>query len=99
MKFAPYLIGLVMVGVLAYGLYLQFKHPRKITGYGQVTAKSRHTPGKTISLRTRDVEGSGTTFKEVELPGGTWIDCGGDCAETVRREHLDLWETKREVGR
>ena len=99
MKFAPYLIGLLMAGVLAYGLYLQFKHPRKITGYSQVTTKSRHTPGKIVTLRTRVVEGSGTTFKEVELPGGSWIDCGGDCAETVRREHLDLWETTREEGR
>ena len=99
MKYAPYLIGLLMAGVLAYGLYLQFKHPRKIIGHGQVTATSRHTPSKTLTLRTRDVEGSGTTFKEVELPGGTWIDCGGDCAEAVRRQHLDLWETKREEGR
>jgi hypothetical protein len=99
MKAAPYLIGLLMAGILAYGLYLQFKHPRRVTGYGQVTAKSRHSPGKTVTLRTRDVEGSGTTFKEVELPNGTWIDCAADCAETVRREHLDIWETKREVGR
>ena len=99
MKAAPFLIGLLMAAVLAYGLYLQFKHPRRITGYGQVTAKSRHTPSQVITLRTRDVEGSGTTFKEVELPGGSWIDCGGDCAETVRREYLDLWETKREDGR
>ena len=99
MKAAPYLIGLLMAVLLGWGLYLQFKHPRKITGTGQVTAKSRYTPAKTLTLRTRDVEGSGTTFQEVELPGGTWIDCGGDCAETVRREVLDLWETKREEGR
>ena len=99
MKAAPYLIGLLMAVILGYGLYLQFKHPRRITGYGQVTAKSRYTPGKVVKLRTRDLEGSGTTFKEVELPNGTWIDCGGDCAEAVRREHLDLWETKREEGR
>jgi hypothetical protein len=64
-----------------------------------VTAKSRYTPGKTVTLRTRDVAAAGTTFHEVELPNGTWIDCGADCAETVRREHLDLWETKREEGR
>ena len=99
MKFAPYLIGFLMVAVLGYGLYLQLVHPRRILGYGQVTAKSRHTPGKTATLRTRDVEGSGATFKEVELPGGAWLDCRGDCAETARCEHLDVWETKREEGR
>lgn len=99
MKAAPYLIGLLMAGVVAYGLYLQFKHPRRITGYGQVTATSRHTSGKSVTLRTRHLDGSGATFMEVELPGGSWLDCGGDCAETVRREHLDIWETKRENGR
>lgn len=99
MKAAPYLIGLLMAAILGWGLYLHWKHPRRIVGYGEVTAKSRHTPGKTLTLRTRDVEAAGTRFREVELPGGTWIDCGGDCAEKVRREHLDLWETKREEGR
>ena len=96
---APYLIGAVMAGILAYAFYLQWKHPRRVTGHGQVTAQSRYTPGKSVTLRTRDLVGAGTTFKEVELPNGTWIDCAGDCAETVRREHLDFWETKREQGR
>lgn len=99
MKAAPDLIALLMAGVLAYGLYLHAEHPRRVTGHGQVTAKSRHTPGKSVTLRTRDVAVGGTRVREVELPGGTWIDCGGDCAEAARREHLDLWETKREDGR
>lgn len=99
MKTIPILIGLLMATLLAAGLYLQFKDPRRVTGTGQVTAKSRYTPGKLLTARTRDLAGSGTTFREVELPNGTWIDCRADCAETLRREHLDFWETKREEGR
>lgn len=99
MKFAPYVIGLGMAGIVAYGLFVNWKQPRRITGHGEVTARSRHTPGKSVTLRTRRVEGAGATFQEVELPGGSWLDCSGDCAEAVRREHLDVWETKRENGR
>lgn len=29
---------------------------------------------------------------EVRLPGGTWIDCKGDCRETLREETVDFWE-------
>lgn len=29
---------------------------------------------------------------EVRLPGGSWIDCKGDCRETLREETVDFWE-------
>ena len=28
---------------------------------------------------------------EVRLPGGTWIECGRSCADTLRRETVDFW--------
>lgn len=31
---------------------------------------------------------------EVRTKGGTWIDCRGDCRETLREETLDFWETQ-----
>jgi hypothetical protein len=31
---------------------------------------------------------------EVRLPGGTWIDCGRSCSETLRTESVDFWENK-----
>ena len=31
---------------------------------------------------------------EVQLPGGTWIDCGMSCTETLRVETVDFWENK-----
>jgi hypothetical protein len=32
--------------------------------------------------------------REVRMPGGTWIDCGRSCAETLRTETVDFWENK-----
>ena len=33
---------------------------------------------------------------EVRLPGGTWVDCGRSCTDTLRRQSVDLWEN---IGR
>ena len=33
---------------------------------------------------------------EAQLKSGTWIDCRGDCRETIRQEVLDFWETQNE---
>lgn len=55
-------------------------------GYGTVTAKSRYGV-QTISAPTRP-----SAFgREVRLPGGTWIDCAGDCRETLREESIDFF--------
>jgi hypothetical protein len=29
---------------------------------------------------------------EVRMPGGTWIDCGRSCSDTLRRQTVDFWE-------
>ena len=33
---------------------------------------------------------------EMRLKGGTWIDCRGDCRETLREETVDFWETQND---
>jgi hypothetical protein len=30
---------------------------------------------------------------QVRLPRGTWIDCGRDCSDTLRRQTIDFWES------
>jgi hypothetical protein len=35
---------------------------------------------------------------EVRLPRGTWIDCGRDCADTLRRQTVDIWENMGRDG-
>lgn len=32
--------------------------------------------------------------KKVRLPGGSWIDCEGDCKEKLRIKSLDFWHEK-----
>ena len=29
---------------------------------------------------------------EVRLPGGTWVDCGRSCENTLRHETVDFWD-------
>jgi hypothetical protein len=55
-------------------------------GYGWVTAESRYGP-QTITAPVRQ----GPHGLQVRLPGGTWVDCGRSCRETLRRETVDFW--------
>jgi hypothetical protein len=56
---------------------------------GEVVAESRFGHG-TVSGPVR----AARRGREVRLPGGTWIDCGRSCAETLRTETVDFWENK-----
>lgn len=55
-----------------------------------VTAESRYGT-KTVSGPVR-MGPKGR--REVRLPGGTWIECGRSCSETLRRETVDFWESR-----
>lgn len=52
-----------------------------------VTATSLSTR-QTVTAPVR----AGRWGQEVRLPGGSWIDCRGDCRETLRMETVDFWE-------
>lgn len=28
------------------------------------------------------------------MPGGTWIECGRSCRDTLRRETVDFWQSR-----
>ncbi len=43
--------------------------------------------------RTRRVARGDGRFEEVELPGGVWIACQGDCAEAYRQNTTDFFDT------
>jgi hypothetical protein len=55
---------------------------------GVVTAESRYGSSK-VSGPTRVTTGG---RREVRLPGGTWIECGRSCSDTLRRETVDFWQ-------
>jgi hypothetical protein len=61
---------------------------RGLADQGVVTAESRYGSAK-VSGATR-VSARGR--REVRLPGGTWIECGRSCSDTLRRETVDFWQ-------
>jgi hypothetical protein len=61
---------------------------RSNSSEGVVTAESRYGSA-TVSGPTR-VGPRGR--REVRLPGGTWIECGRSCSDTLRRETVDFWQ-------
>jgi hypothetical protein len=59
-------------------------------GYGYVTAESRYG-GATVTAPVR--QGPKGRL-EVRLPGGTWLECGRSCSDTLRRETVDFWKER-----
>lgn len=62
-------------------------------GYGSVTAVSRYG-NRSLTAPVR----RGRFGPEVNIGHNTWLSCAADCANTLRREKVDFWETKREDG-
>ena len=60
---------------------------------GYATAESRYGNGKPVSGPVR--RGSHGRL-EVRLPGGTWMECGRSCSDTLRRETVDFWRANRD---
>jgi hypothetical protein len=67
---------------------------RRDAGYGYVTAESRYTSA-TI---TAPVRYGPHGRLEVRLPGGTWLECGLSCRDTLRRETIDFWWSRDPRG-
>jgi hypothetical protein len=62
--------------------------------YGYVTAESRYG-GPSV---TAPVRPGPRGQPQVQLPGGTWIDCGRSCSDTLRRETVDFWQSRGPFG-
>jgi len=63
-------------------------------GVGTVMAKSAYG-NQTVSGMVRP----GPYGYQVRLPGGTWLDCGGDCQQKLREETVDFWQKFEERSR
>lgn len=35
---------------------------------------------------------------QFRLKSGRWVDCSGDCRDTLRRETVDFWDEQRNSG-
>jgi hypothetical protein len=62
--------------------------------YGYATAESRYGTGVVAAPVRRGPHGR----LEVRLPGGTWIECGRSCSETLRMETVDFWQSRGRFG-
>jgi hypothetical protein len=99
-KIAAWLVGGFVLAFFAYAAWYGMRNPPRPTGkVGSASAKSRTDPNRTAAAPTREVVAGGVVYWQVQLPSGAWVDCGGDCGETLRREHLDFWQTKTEEGK
>ena len=56
---------------------------------GMVTAESNFGNGA-VSGAVRE----GRNGPQVQLPGGSWIDCVRSCSDTLRRQSVDFWQNQ-----
>jgi len=70
-----------------------FRHAPSEPKTGYVTAESRYSSA-TISGPVR-ISAQGR--REVQLPGGTWIECRRSCSETLRQETIDFWYIRTNI--
>jgi hypothetical protein len=89
-RIVPLLILAAGLAVVGYGILYRRRNPPHIVATSKLTLADPAS-GQTIQFSIRTIEMGSVRLEEVQLPGGTWIDCGGDCRETVLREHLEFW--------
>ena len=86
-KLLPTLLAFFLVTATALPALAQV---RRAPGYAWITVESRYGT-QTVSGPVR----AGPSGRlEVRLPGGTWIECGQNCRETLRRETVDFWQER-----
>jgi hypothetical protein len=62
--------------------------------YAYVTAESRYGGASITAPVRQGLHGR----LEVRLPGGTWLECGRSCSDTLRRETVDFWKERGRPG-
>jgi hypothetical protein len=100
MKWAPWLIGLVGLGIVGYGTYMRRDEPETVIRESRIEVPDPKAPPSKendtkVAFKTRTVRVGGITTDQIQLPGGTWIDCAGDCRDALRKSTTDFWEEQR----
>jgi hypothetical protein len=90
----------VMLAILAYGMYQQVTNIPVLHAEGRLLMRAEELKGsRDVELATRDIKLAGVRRWQVQMPGGTWIDCEGDCRSAVLRAGPQLWETLQNRSR
>jgi hypothetical protein len=92
--FVAVLGGAALVAAMTCAAHAQQRRGPSPADYGYVTAESRYS-GAVVTAPVR--YGSHRRL-EVRLPGGTWIECGRSCRDTLRRETVDFWKDRGYPG-
>jgi hypothetical protein len=92
LKLAPFVILAVGLAVIGYGLWMRQANPTKVVSTGVFQFKDK--AGAVLLFPKRVVAVGGFETTQVQLPGGTWIDCRGDCEETIRAEYTEFWDSQ-----
>lgn len=92
-KAAGLVLAVLIVALGAYGLWMQRQYPRVVVSTGSARVESATRPETAQTLKTRVVEVGRVRLTEVELPNGTWIDCGGDCRKAALEAGPEFFES------
>jgi hypothetical protein len=93
-QFVASMAILLAAGLTASAADARHKRKAEEPPTGFVTAESRYGP-QTITAPVRISEAG---RREVQLPGGTWIQCRRSCSETLRQETIDFWHIRNNPG-
>jgi hypothetical protein len=92
-KHLAVLLAFAMFVILGYGAYQQVTNIPVLHAEGRLLMRADEIKGsRDVELATRDVKLAGVRRWQVQLPGGTWMDCAGDCRSAVLRAGPQLWE-------
>ncbi len=92
LKLVPFVILALGLAIIVYGLWQRQMNPPRVisTGVFSFTDKA----GTLLLFPKRVVAVGGFETTEVQLPGGTWIDCRGDCEATIKAETTEFWDSQ-----
>jgi hypothetical protein len=94
------LIAIAGAATAAYGLWYRAAHPTRVVRDGDLMVKrGSGATAERVRLRIRTLANGTVTRDEIELPGGTWIDCAGDCAKSAASALDDLWQDQQRRSR
>ena len=97
LKWVPVFILILGVTVIGYGLWQRHLYPPRVVSTGVFSFIDK--AGTLLIFPKRVVAVAGFEKTEIQLPGGTWIDCHGDCAQAIREAHTEFWDTQMLKGK
>ena len=96
LKVVPVLIAAAGLAVIGYGTWQRQMNPPRVIATGVFQFEDKL--GTVLIFPRRVVAVAGFATAEVQLPGGTWIDCRADCEAAIKAEHTEIWDS-RMLGR